>query len=289
MPHFLHRLLPSTALRTSTSYFERKHKLENQLAQLAVHYRNEIGKIKHEWSAKATHEKRRWLHQKAEYDANRLKKFMPTNWNAIPTGTRFTKAVVQKYREGTIPHVVGTCVADIVDAIEIKQSGSVRDEPFAPFRVPPQPTFETYVVDQNTGETMAQHAQRNQRTFQQELQAVQMKLGAAEEERKRAWKKLMKVKAELEQVNGKSGGAITSFTPKSRTSRGIEGYAPSGGVNTSDSKYSRQRVRERIGTDGSVEPISKKIGSDGQYQRPTGRGRKGMDWDAVRGVWISTD
>ena len=118
-----------------------------------------------------------------------------------------------------------------------------------------------------------------------------MKLNAAEEERKRAWKKLMKVKAELEQVNGKSGApsAITSFTPQSRTSRAIEGYAPSGGVNTNDSKYSRQRVRERIGTDGSVEPISKKLGPDGQYQRPSGRGRKGMDWDAVRGVWISTD
>ena len=112
---------------------------------------------------------------------------------------------------------------------------------------------------------------------------------AAEEERKRAWKKLMKVKAELEQVSGSEGGApaaTTSYTPKSRTSRGLEGYAPSGGVNTSDSKYSLARVRERIGTDGSVEPISKKIGADGQYQRPTGRGRKGMDWDAVRGVWI---
>jgi hypothetical protein len=54
-----------------------------------------------------------------------------------------------------------------------------------------------------------------------------------------------------------------------------------------DSKYSAAKVRERIYADGSVRPVTEpKVGRDGLYQRPAGRKRKGMNWDAVRGIWI---
>jgi hypothetical protein len=58
----------------------------------------------------------------------------------------------------------------------------------------------------------------------------------------------------------------------------------------SDSKYSAARVRERISSDGTVAPVTTpKKTKEGLYQRPAGRTRKGMEWDAVRGIWVPAD
>jgi hypothetical protein len=55
----------------------------------------------------------------------------------------------------------------------------------------------------------------------------------------------------------------------------------------SDSKYSAAQMMQRIGTDGTVAPVTEpKKGNDGLYQRPAGRSRIGMEWDALRGVWV---
>eukprot|EP01083_Nonionella_stella_P124350 375428_1 len=56
---------------------------------------------------------------------------------------------------------------------------------------------------------------------------------------------------------------------------------------SSDNKYSIERVRARMYSDGSVLPVSEpKRGKDGLFLRPAGRQRKGMDWDAVNGKWV---
>ena len=116
---------------------------------------------------------------------------------------------------------------------------------------------------------------------------------AAEEERKRLWKRLIKQKSEAEQagrapsIAGHQGGA-GAYTPARRNP--IESFAPTVGVNTQDHKYSAsatsKALKDRVAADGSIEPPQKRKGPDGLYQRPAGRGRKGMDWDPVRGVWI---
>lgn len=52
-------------------------------------------------------------------------------------------------------------------------------------------------------------------------------------------------------------------------------------------RYSVQSVQARHMNDGSVIPVTQpKLLPNGEYQRPIGRQRKGMDWDPVRGVWI---
>jgi hypothetical protein len=72
--------------------------------------------------------------------------------------------------------------------------------------------------------------------------------------------------------------------PRSPTGSGTGGVNSTGG---SESKYSAARVKERIGADGTVAPVSEpKLTKDGLYVRPAGRTRKGMDWDALRGIWI---
>ena len=56
---------------------------------------------------------------------------------------------------------------------------------------------------------------------------------------------------------------------------------------SSQSKYSIEKVRARMYSDGSVLPVSMpKRGKDGFFIRPAGRQRKGMDWDAVNGKWV---
>jgi hypothetical protein len=60
-----------------------------------------------------------------------------------------------------------------------------------------------------------------------------------------------------------------------------------GSSNNYNNKYSIEAVRARISADGSVRPINTpKKTKDGLYMRPAGRQRKGMDWDAVNGIWV---
>ncbi len=55
----------------------------------------------------------------------------------------------------------------------------------------------------------------------------------------------------------------------------------------SENKYSIDKVRARMYSDGSVLPVSEpKRGKDGLFLRPAGRQRKGMDWDALNGKWV---
>ncbi len=71
---------------------------------------------------------------------------------------------------------------------------------------------------------------------------------------------------------------------------------PSGATNApssssaSENKYSLEKVRARIHSDGSVRPVSEpKRGKDGLFLRPAGRQRKGMDWDAHNGRWVPSN
>ena len=55
---------------------------------------------------------------------------------------------------------------------------------------------------------------------------------------------------------------------------------------THQQRYSQEAIRNRTYGDGSVAPaVPPKRDDNGLFQRPSGRSRKGMDWDAVHGVW----
>jgi hypothetical protein len=51
-------------------------------------------------------------------------------------------------------------------------------------------------------------------------------------------------------------------------------------------RYSQSNVNARKKADGTVVPVSApKLMPDGTFARPSGRQRKGMEWDAVKGIW----
>ena len=164
-----------------------------------------------------------------------------------------------------------------------------------------------------------QRLKRAEAAKRQELNAIHLKIRSTEEERHRAWRKMLKVKAEHDvphdyygphglvrrvqlnlnnytqvpcpQLRRNSAQVVPQMTMHAHAA--VASYTPSrrvpsaSGYGMSTSKYSPARIRERIAADGTVAPASKpKMTKDGLYQRPAGRTRKGMAWDAVRGIWI---
>jgi hypothetical protein len=156
--------------------------------------------------------------------------------------------------------------------------------------------------------------ERLEASLRQELSTLTTKLRASEEERNRAWKKMLKTKAEFDLPHqtanyGRSSVAVdmTNYhliplpnlrqsyaenVPRVQVHASLPSYTPARTMappsrNVSESRYSAARVRERISADGTVAPVSMpKRTKDGLYLRPAGRTRKGMQWDAVRGIWI---
>lgn len=247
--------------------------------------------------------KQRWLKQKMEHDKNRAQQFLPSNWGQTPFGTNVT----QNYqRRGGVASMVGGIVADLVDGAIIMLEGNIPNLKFDDFVPPPEPH-----TNQQTGETMAQQHYRMENELKRQLQECTTKLQASEEERQRAWTRMMKTKAEVEPSSNAGGrrGRIdltnyhmvplpalrnsgTQQLPREFVNRTtVASYIPPRAPTTmsadaSDSKYSAARVRERISSDGSVAPVTEPKKRDGLYMRPAGRTRKGMQWDAVRGIWV---
>lgn len=229
-----------------------------------------------------------------------------------PIGTQMT----QNYKASPVclglSEVVADCLADIVDSVDGIAQGMIRNERYTePFVLPPPPSMNEVENSQRTKQLEV--------TKRSEMNAVTLRLRTSEGDRLRAWRKMLKTKLEfdvphhhfssngqvriiqldqntcgtlplpalhlsaLQRVPHELAGRsfIASYTPL-HTAR-----TPSTELHITDSKYSTARVRDRIAADGSVAPVSKpKMTKEGLYQRPAGRTRKGMEWDAVRGIWI---
>lgn len=270
--------------------------VENQLNQMMHSHRTRVAKIKNEYNMELSVARNRWLKQKAEHDARRMSKLLPTKWGRHPIGSSITQSLINREQPGSPAHVIGMCVADLVDAVIIKTTNpTMKDESFPPFNPPPVPDVNGSVVDPNTGETYGQMQQRMQSTLQKEITTYSVKLNASEEERKRAWKKWTKAKSELMPHTQQQAMVSTSSVVSAQANptqytqyaqHSAQAYASSTG-GASDSKYSAARIKARSSTDGTVAPVSTpKVTREGLYVRPAGRKRKGMDWDSVRGIWV---
>jgi hypothetical protein len=149
--------------------------------------------------------------------------------------------------------------------------------------------------------------------YRNKYNAVSAQLQTCEAERVRAWRKMLKTKAELgiphEQVHPVTGRrtmvkldysnyvqlqcpSIRSTAQQSvsreldRQRASVASYTPPASSDASTSKYSAAKIKERKAADGTIAPVTEpKKTKDGLYMRPAGRTRKGMRWDPVAGVW----
>ena len=237
--------------------------------------------------------------------------------------------------------VVGRCEAPGRWVDDRSLNSNALPKEFKKFVPPPLSTDRDPIINTTTGETMSQYHERLESNMRREMTRIQARLGTNEEERKRAWRKLLKVKQEFEPavavgsggnyrrraaaaavaaaghvhipappLRGTPGGplryapqplpdfvpppqnlaAATAVAAPAPNSAVTNPRTPRPGQQRSESKYSAERIRARKYSDGSVMPVTMpKKDKNGLYMRPAGRRRKGMNWDAIRGVWIPSD
>jgi hypothetical protein len=201
-------------------------------------------------------------------------------------------------------------------AVDMAKTG----DQFPRFRPPDVPDTKKIIVNAR-GETL----ERVDSRIQVELKEISRQLATSEKMRSKAWQKLMNVKQQFNtqsappsrSMNASVPGNIGSsrkgynqpapmaymqkqqqpFSQKTDIpSRSPQIYNPASmnvpthsaiSTGSSQSKYSADKVKARIFSDGSVMPVSApKRGKDGLFMRPAGRQRKGMDWDAINGKWV---
>jgi hypothetical protein len=287
--------------------------LQNQVNQLAQQIRALTQSVQSEYMLQVTMAKNRWTLDRCAFETNKLNQMLASRNGIMPTGTLLTqsyKSRPDRYIVG-LNEVVATCIADIVDCVDNIGNERMHNHHFQEQFVIPTPNAEVETLHR---------AKEMESSKRQEMTSCTQKLRTSEGERLRAWRKMLKAKMEFDipHQHFSSSGQVrvvrldpqmcaslplptlqvtaTQDVPQELPSRpSVASYTPMHTTRTkpseasaSESKYSTARVRERINaSDGTVEPVTKpKKTADGLYLRPAGRTRKGMEWDAVRGIWI---
>jgi hypothetical protein len=299
----------NAALQYSSDTYQQRLRLQSELNSLMQQQQTEISQVTNDYAynAKVAVERAKWQKRKDEWEHQRNQKILQSMYGRQPVGTPQTQAA--SIDRNQIRNAVGLTLGRIVDAVILKTEQGYNDsEKFEDF-VPPSAS--STIVDPSTGETLEERRKRTENALRQNIATLTARFQKAEQERERAWKKMEKTKAEFDAGRRRYHGDHVAPMPPIRASSiasmptaftyaspDIPSYVPpirsrpkpSGSGSQSESKYSAARVRERIRADGCVEPVGElKRDSNGLFQRPAGRTRKGMNWDALRGLWIPED
>jgi len=288
------------AYRQSTEIYHRRVKCQEDYQTKAQAYRMEIAKMNNDYSMRVSIAKGRYYKDLQNWNLQKARQVMQSMQGQMPVGTHRTQ--MASGHSNPIVNSIGLTLGRVVDAVILKaKRGSYDGEMFKPFQQPPPLDVNNIVVDRNTGETIKERQTRLDNDFHNEMGVLNSRFQKSEQDRERAWRKLLKTKAEFDGGRRRfdpnlmplpslrSSGmvatpavapptaAVATYVPQNRTYAGPE----------SQSKYSAARIRGRISSDGSVMPASEpKKNKDGLFIRPAGRKRAGMDWDAHRGIWV---
>jgi len=290
----------------STGLHDARQVAQRNLTITIARGRQELTRAHSNYTIAYTTAKQRWMSDKCDFDSKKCNAVLPTKWGSRPYGTVKTKKFISDAGSNIVKTTVGETLSDIVDGSILAANGKASLQRFKDFMPPPAPG-----MDAQTGENMAQRQHRIEMELRNQCSAIDIKFQKSEIERTRAWRKMMKTQAELHNLPPKNGGGngrggfrrmpvhqITLPSLRTSTQHSIPrelmqqvvpvAYTPSEPlIVASDSKYSAARIKERKAADGTVAPVSEpKKTKAGLYLRPAGRTRKGMQWDAINGVWV---
>mmetsp|Transcript_23088 Transcript_23088/g.54567 ORF Transcript_23088/g.54567 Transcript_23088/m.54567 type:complete len:816 (+) Transcript_23088:120-2567(+) len=293
-------------LQLSTQLFDARQMVQQSLSFTIAKGRQELSKAHSDYTIAYTTAKQLWLKEKFEYDMKKSQAVLPTKWGSQPLGTEMIKEFMQSNCSNIQLITVSQTLADIVDGSILAAKGKAPIQRFKDFVPPPAPG-----MNAKTGENMAQRQHRVEMEYRKQYDAIDEKFQKSEGDRIRAWRKVMKAQAEINSVASGSGKGVRITmsnyhqfpVPSIRSSNqqniprqytqqpNKQSYSPSVSTNTTSltdtSKYSAAKVKQRKSADGTVAPVSEpKKTKDGLYLRPAGRTRKGMEWDAINGVWV---
>jgi len=268
--------------------------------------RQELTKAHSDYTIAYTTAKQLWLKEKYAYDMKKSRAVLPTKWGSQPIGTEIIKKYLHNSRLNVQAATICQTLADVVDGSIMIAEGKAPFQRFKDFVPPPAPG-----MNAQTGENMAQRQHRIEMEYRKQYNVIDAKFQKSEGDRGRAWRKVMKAQADINSVSGNTRGArvtlsnyqtipvpvIRSSAQQSLSSQYIQQSAKltpyTAPISTLTrtpvdmSKYSIAKVNQRKSADGTVAPVSEpKKDKDGLYLRPAGRTRKGMQWDAVNGVWV---
>lgn len=258
-----------------------------------------MNSIQDDYNRKYVLEYQQFQARRSQHNTQKLNYLMPNRHNPqhFPEGT----AITNMYMRQPDPRrqIVAQYLGSMVDAVSAVASGQKQNAKFqGSFIPPPKPG------------TQFEQKKRMEEQVRNELNNIGFKLRASEEDRSRAWKRMMKAKAECEfpqshghrridynsvqlpplrQSTTQSIPHSVSYAASSAASYVPRAPQPphSNMAGVEGSKYAAARVRARIAPDGSVAPVATpKRGKDGLFIRPAGRKRSGMAWDAHQGVWV---
>ena len=312
------------AFRTSIDLDNQRLKIQADITQMRERHLAEVNKITNEYTMQTAIARARWSKQKEAWEMSKAKNVMHGMYGQMPVGTNRTQAASRHPNQ--IYNTVGVALGRVVDAV-VRNVEGVREggEHFGEFSPPPPPNVDSMIVDPATRETLSQRTQRVENSARSQMQQLSLRFQQSEDDRKRAYRKYLKTRAEFEvplpghrrldvnqinsfplpplrqsqamqhSANTNQPAPVPAYIPPTRTPNTVPRGSGSEDPNNkdgnskdlSDSKYSAARVRERISSDGTVAPVSEpKRAKDGLFLRPAGRTRKGMNWDAVRGIWV---
>lgn len=275
------------ALSRSNQLYDRQLQVNTQLNEK----RGLLARMKNDFQMKLSLSRSHYLKNRRVFENQKLSKLLPSRHGRPRTGTRLTQTYAHR---DALSNQVADVVADVVDAVEGIATGTLVNEVCAPFSPP---------ATNELKQMMTVEA-----ALAKEVQALGERLRQSEEERHRCWKRLMKTKAEMQGGQyGRTGSMMTTApplrggmpTPQQQQYPRRQQYAMNPqaqhqqqlmqqqAMHQMAAKYSMASVKQRSANDGTVAPVTEpKITKEGLFQRPAGRTRKGMEWDAVKGVWI---
>lgn len=307
------------ALHRSTECFNAQNQIQHNLAILIAKGRQELSKIQSDYAAEYAKAKQNWKTGLFWSNFNRLNHLLPSRLGYNPEGTSLTKHFISNAGQDKIRADVGECLADVIDTVARLVENNVVLPQHRDFVPPP-----ARLVNGETAEELAERHRRTESECRSQYNLMNAQFNASEAERSKAWRKMMKAKAELDipheqmmhgvrqkirvtlanfsqiPMPGFRGSANVALPRElARQAAAVAAYRPPTSTTTAEaasgeitsgentSKYSADKVRQRKAADGTVAPVSEpKKTKDGLYQRPAGRTRKGMRWDAFAGVWV---
>lgn len=296
----------NTALQVSAHVFNNRQRLQSSVTFAIAKGRQEVQESMNRHMAVVEQAKQRWMKDKRAHDVQRAQSVLPSKWGRPMEGTEKIKTYIHE-KADPVSQQVGHCLGDVVDGCVALSEGKVLMKKFDDFVPPDDPT-----KDPQTDETAKERQVRMELEYKNQYNAANTRFQECEVERTRAWRKLMQTKASVEAPveiytgvynrrarvtqNNHHQFPVPALTQSrresvpesiSRHAASLATYTPPVERPESASKYSAARVRERIAADGTVAPVNEaKRDKDGFYLRPAGRTRKGMQWDAVNGLWV---
>jgi hypothetical protein len=302
------------ALSLSNRLYDAMVRVKTDIQRLAQGQRSQMSRLESDYSVQLAVARNHYRKKRRAFDEKKLATVLPSRYGQPLTGT----LVIQNFaRRSPDAGQVADSLADVVDAVEGIALGLVRNEVFTEEFVPPP-------MPPGVGEDHASALAKQSAVITAKLRASEdertrcwkkMLKTKAEFEMPSSGRRMdpnrfnampapaLRTSTSQTLPRQVERPAEPTYTPAARPKLPFpppqpqyqqhvpENIPPDAGAGSkqslSESKYSMSRVKERIAADGTVAPVSEpKMTKDGLYQRPAGRTRKGMEWDAVRGIWV---